>query len=256
MRSAPWAYFDTSVLLKRYIRISAKRVRRRREHPYRQRYRILSSAITPVETMSALCRRRASGDPAKDDFTEILSRIRKDRSYRELVSVTPLVLSHAEELVQTTGVKTLDALHLASVQAFQAMLGMPIPFTTANVRQRDAASRLDLTVIGGSHRTPRFDSGAFSGPPLTSGWVCSRTGICGMPCEASRPQRSLNCNPSIRRRDNPPKPQPNPRAKRIECRASSGSLPNISGSREYALNSLPPPAVTFIDQHLVRRWPT
>lgn len=144
MRLAPWAYFDTSVLLKRYVREAGSAQAR----ASLRRYRFLSSAITPVETMSALCRRRTSGELTEDDFAAILSRIRKDRSYWELVAVTPLVLTNAEGLIQTTGVKTLDALHLASVQAFQAMSGIRIPFITADIRQRDAASRLDLTVVG------------------------------------------------------------------------------------------------------------
>ncbi len=83
---APWAYFDTSVLLKRYIR----------------------------EAGSAQARASL-------------------RRYRFL---------------RTTQVKTLDAPHLASVVAFQAMSGIRIPFITADVRQWDAASQLDLTVIG------------------------------------------------------------------------------------------------------------
>lgn len=139
----PWAYFDTSVLLKRYIReagsVQARAILRR--------HRFLSSAIAPVEAISALCRRRALGELSEQDLTVILSRMRQDRSYWELVAVTPLVLTQAEELIRTTGVKTLDALHLASVLAFQAMSGIRIPFITADIRQRDAASQLDLTVM-------------------------------------------------------------------------------------------------------------
>lgn len=40
---------------------------------------------------------------------------------RRILMRVPLVLTHAEELVQTTGVKTLDALHLGSALAFQAV---------------------------------------------------------------------------------------------------------------------------------------
>ena len=141
--SAPWAYFDTSVLLKRYVREEGSAQVRLSL----RRYRFLSSALTPVEARSALCRRRMSGDLTEQDFTTILSRIRRDRSYWELVVITPLVLTHAEELVQTTGVKTLDALHLGSALAFQAVTGIRIPFITADLRQRDAARRLDLTVV-------------------------------------------------------------------------------------------------------------
>lgn len=139
----PWAYFDTSVLLKRYIREAGSAQAR----ATLRRHRFLSSAIAPVEAISALCRRRASGELAEQDLTVILSRMRQDRSYWELVAVTPLVLTHTEELIRTTGVKTLDALHLASALAFQAMSGIRIPFITADIRQRDAASQLDLTVM-------------------------------------------------------------------------------------------------------------
>jgi predicted nucleic acid-binding protein len=140
---APWAYFDTSVLLKRYVREEGSAQAR----VSMRRYRFLSSALTPVEARSALCRWRISGDLTEQDFTTILSRIRRDRSYWELVVITPLVLTHTEELVQTTGVKTLDALHLGSALAFQALAGIRIPFVTADIRQRDAARRLDLTVV-------------------------------------------------------------------------------------------------------------
>ena len=84
----------------------------------------------------------------------ILSHIQNDRSYWGLVAVTSLVLTHTEELIRATGMKTLDALHLGSVPAFQTVSGLRIPFITADIRQRDAASRLDLTVVWiGSART-------------------------------------------------------------------------------------------------------
>ncbi len=140
---APWAYCDTSVLLKRYIREKGSAQTR----ALLRRYRFLSSAIAPVEAMSALCRWRASGELAEHDFHIILSRFRKDRAYWELIVVSPLVLARAEELIQTTALKTLDALHLASALAFQAMSGIRIPFLTADARQRDAASGLDLDVV-------------------------------------------------------------------------------------------------------------
>lgn len=138
-----WAYCDTSVLLKRYIREKGSAKAR----ALLRRYRFLSSAITPVEAMSALCRRRTVGDLEERDFNIILSHIRKDRAYWELVTVTPLVLARAEELIQTTSLNTLDALHLASALAFQATSGIRVPLLTADVRQRDAASRLELNVV-------------------------------------------------------------------------------------------------------------
>ncbi len=140
---APWAYFDTSVLVKRYVKEPGSA----RARALLRRYHFLSSAITPVEAMSALCRRRAAGDLADKDFGAILSRIERDRPYWELVEVSPVVLAEAERLIRRTAVRTLDALHVASAITFQTVSGSHIPFVTGDGRQRIAAEETDLDLI-------------------------------------------------------------------------------------------------------------
>ena len=141
----PWAYFDTSALVKRYVKedgtIHALRLIRR--------HRILTSAVTPIEALSALGRRRSSGELEERDFALILSRMRQDRAQWELVEVSPLVLSRAEDLVLQTSLRTLDTLHLASALTFQAAVGMALPFVTWDIKQRAAAEQFQLEVIGG-----------------------------------------------------------------------------------------------------------
>lgn len=143
MTSARWAYFDTSVLVKRYIKEEGSTVARR----LLQRYRLLSSAITSVEVLSALSRRRTGGELTPRDFLAIRSRLHKDRSYWELVEVGAIILSQAEDLVQKTGLRTLDAVHVASALSFQAASGLTIPFVTADIKQRAAAETLALNLI-------------------------------------------------------------------------------------------------------------
>ncbi len=143
MKQTPWAYFDTSVLVKRYVKEQGSAAARR----LLQRYRFLSSALAPVEVLSVLSRRRTLGELTQRDFVAIRSRLRKDRSYWELVEVGEIVLNQAEELIKKTGLKTLDALHLASALTFQAASGLTIPFITADVRQRKAAETLGLNLI-------------------------------------------------------------------------------------------------------------
>lgn len=138
MTSARWAYFDTSVLVKRYIKEKGSTAARR----LLQRYRLLSSVIAPVEVLSALSRRRTAGQLTPRDF-----RPHKDRSYWELVEVGTIILSQAEELVQKTGLRTLDAGHVASALSFQAASGLTVPFITADIKQRDAAETLVLNLI-------------------------------------------------------------------------------------------------------------
>lgn len=141
--SSRWAYFDTSVLVKRYVKEEGSTAARR----LLQRYRFLSSAVVPVEVLSALSRRRTAGELAERDFLAIRSRLHKDRGYWELVEVGAIVLSQAEELVQKTRLRTLDALHVASALTFQAASGLTVPFITADVRQREAAETLALNLI-------------------------------------------------------------------------------------------------------------
>ncbi|BFU91723.1 MAG: ribonuclease VapC [Nitrospira sp.] len=143
MRRTRWAYCDTSVLVKRYVKEQGSAVAQR----LLQQYRFLSSAIAPVEVLSILSRRCTLGELSQRDFFAIRSRLNKDRSYWELVEVGEIVLNQAEDLAQKTGLRTLDALHLASVLTFQAASGLTIPFMTADVRQRKAAESLGLNLI-------------------------------------------------------------------------------------------------------------
>ncbi len=141
--AAPWAYFDTSVLVKRYVREPGSS----RARALFRRHRFLSSAIAPLEVMAALCRRRAAGELIPEDFSAILTRMREDRSYWELVEVSPLVLSRAEELIGDGVLRTLDAIHVASAVAFETASGVRVPFITGDARQQGAATHVGLDVV-------------------------------------------------------------------------------------------------------------
>lgn len=138
-----WAYFDTSALAKRYLKEAGSVVVKRAL----QRYRILSSSVTALEMLSALERRRTTGELADRDALAIRTRMQKDRAYWELVEVGPLVLAEAEAVIQKTGLRTLDALHVASALVVQQTSGLTLPFITADAKQREAAERLALTVM-------------------------------------------------------------------------------------------------------------
>jgi uncharacterized protein len=139
-----WAYFDTSALVKRYISepgsLQVRQLLRRHE--------FLSSALTPVELLSDLSRRRRGGDLSEQSFMALLRRIQLDRARWELVEVGSSVLNRAEELVQeNVSIRTLDAIHVASLVTFQTAAGRRIPFITGDGRQREAATHLGLDVI-------------------------------------------------------------------------------------------------------------
>ena len=142
--AATWAYFDTSALVKRYIsEPGSLQVRQ-----LLRRHGFLSSALTPVELLSALSRRRREGDLSEPTFVALVRRIQLDRVRWELVEVGSLVLNRAEELVQgNLSLKTLDAVHVASLVIFQTSSGRGTPLVTSDGRQRDAATQLGLDVI-------------------------------------------------------------------------------------------------------------
>lgn len=137
------AYFDTSALVKNYIReAGSSRVR-----GLLTSYEFLSSAITPIELHSAVQRRRRQGEITQPNYNSIVSRLAKDRSYWQLVEVVPQILSKAEELVKPANVRTLDAIHIASAIIIQDSLTTPLPFISADERQLAAAQSCKLSVI-------------------------------------------------------------------------------------------------------------
>ena len=139
----PFAYFDTSVVVKRYVLEASSTMAR----TLLRRYRCLSSAILPVEVISALTRRRAAGDVAAATFALISSRLAEDRGHWELVPLTGPLLALAENLVRRHLLRTLDAIHLAAALTFRDRSGVRVPFVTADARQREAAEPAGLSTL-------------------------------------------------------------------------------------------------------------
>jgi len=137
------AYFDTSALVKNYVReAGSSRVR-----GLLTRYEFLSSVITPIELQSAVQRRHRQREITRANYNAIISRVANDRSYWQLVEVVPQLLSKAEGLVKTENVRTLDAIHIASAIIIQESFPTPLPFISADERQLAAAQNCELSVI-------------------------------------------------------------------------------------------------------------
>ena len=138
----PWGYFDSSVVVKRYVPESGSSLARE----VIRRHAFLSSAIAPLETVSALSRRRRSGEVDQNTFNSIVSRIELDRAHWELVPIDREVLECAEGIVRNLSIRSLDAIHIASALSFQERFGNRIPFFSADERQLDAAAGAGLQV--------------------------------------------------------------------------------------------------------------
>lgn len=139
----PWAYFDTSVIVKRYVREEGSE----RTQKLLRNYRFISSAITPVEASTSFRLRKDSGDIEVRHFDAIIKRFDSDRHSWELIETGKDVLDRAERLGRENKVRALDAIHIASVILFRESTSLKVPFVTADSAQRDAAAVLSLDVV-------------------------------------------------------------------------------------------------------------
>jgi len=142
LRPAP-AYFDSSVLLKRYVREKGTD----RALVLMHRHIIISAALAPLEMRSALRRLAFDGGLPPKAFHAALKRIQTDREKWDLVTISVEILDTAERLAVDLNVRSLDAMHLACASACQSHLNRTIPFVTADIRQRDGALSLGLEAI-------------------------------------------------------------------------------------------------------------
>ena len=138
-----WAYFDTSVLVKCYVAEQGTQ----EALSLTGRHAVLSSAITPIEVTSALRRQEAAGGLTRRQSDRAFLRFRADREHWNLLELDRHVLVRAESVVGIALMRTLDALHLASVLVFQTETDLRPPFITGDAQQRRAAEALGLNVV-------------------------------------------------------------------------------------------------------------
>ena len=138
-----WAYFDTSVLVKRYVREDGSE----KAQKLLRKYRFISSAITPIEASTSFRRRKDSGDIERHHFDAIIKRFDSDRQSWELIETGKDVLDRAERFGRENRVRALDAIHIASAVLFREATGQKVPFITADSAQSDASAVLSLDIV-------------------------------------------------------------------------------------------------------------
>lgn len=143
MVSGPrWAYADTSILVKRYVREpgSADAGRLTSAHE------VVTSRLAHVEVVSALYGKHRGGTLAPRSLTAAVARFEEERRWWTLVELVPLVLARAEDIIRRIPVRTADAIHIASALFFQEAVGIAVPFLTSDARQRRSAEKAGLRV--------------------------------------------------------------------------------------------------------------
>ena len=130
-------YVDSSALLKRYVDEPDSDTA---EALLQSDSSLLTGRHTIVEVRRNLARLLGEGEAtaARSAFVE-------DLAVLSLVELDEVTCETAAGIAELTGVRTLDALHLAAAQR----VGAPaVPILTFDVRQAQAARGLGLTVVG------------------------------------------------------------------------------------------------------------
>lgn len=130
-------YVDSSALLKRYVDEpdSAQADELLRTDP-----ELITGRHTIVEVRRNLAR-LASGR----DLATVKAAFRDDLKAFAVVELDSATCERAAEVAEQSGIRTLEALHLA---AAHRVGGTAIPFLTFDVRQAQAARALGFTVVG------------------------------------------------------------------------------------------------------------
>jgi predicted nucleic acid-binding protein len=130
-------YVDSSALLKRYVDEADSDAA---DALLRSDPSLITARHTSVEVRRNLARVLSGRDlaEARADFA-------RDLGTFAIIELDEQTCDAAAGLAEVTGVRTLDALHLA---AAQRVGGPAVPFLTFDVRQAQAARSLGLTVVG------------------------------------------------------------------------------------------------------------
>ena len=130
-------YVDSSALLKRYVDEPDSGTA---ESLLRSDPSLVTARHTIVEVRRNLARLLEERDAAaaRSAFLE-------DRDALSIVELDEVTCEMAAVIAELTGVRTLDALHLAAVQRVG---GAAVPLLTFDMRQAQAARSLGLTVVG------------------------------------------------------------------------------------------------------------
>jgi predicted nucleic acid-binding protein len=130
-------YVDSSALLKRYIEEPDSDVA---EYLLRSDPSLLTGRHTIVEVRRNLARLLGGRDlaAARAAFTS-------DLDVLSIVELDEVTCEGAAAIAEVTGVRSLDALHLAAARRIG---GPAVPFLTFDIRQAQSARSLGLTVIG------------------------------------------------------------------------------------------------------------
>jgi predicted nucleic acid-binding protein len=110
-----------------------------------KQYAPFSSAILSLEILSALRKRCNVGDLTREQLLCAVTAWNQDRHSWNLLRPEPVVLDRSEQYILTLGLRTLDALHVASARILEERTNLQIVFFTSDERQFAAARQIGMS---------------------------------------------------------------------------------------------------------------
>jgi predicted nucleic acid-binding protein len=133
------AFFDSSAFAKRYI---AEPGSDKVEKICLQSSMLGVSSICLPEIISALCRLRRQSAITEDQYETAKQALLRDLQDALVCNITPSVIKQSIHILETSKVRSLDALHIACALEFQAEA-----FVSSDVHQLSAAKTAGLKVL-------------------------------------------------------------------------------------------------------------
>jgi len=130
-------YVDSSALLKRYVDEPESEAA---EELLRSDSQLITGRHTSIEVRRNLARLLG-----ERELSRMRAAFHADLSAFALVELDATLCEGAAAIAEVTGVRSLDALHLA---AAQRVGGSALPFLTFDLRQAQAARSLGFSVLG------------------------------------------------------------------------------------------------------------
>jgi predicted nucleic acid-binding protein len=132
-------FFDSSAFAKRYImEPGSDKV----EKICSQSAMLGVSSICLPEIISALSRLRRKSVITEDQYESAKQALLKDLEDALICNITPSVIKQSIHILESSEIRTLDALHVACALEFEAET-----FVSSDIRQLSAANKAGLKVL-------------------------------------------------------------------------------------------------------------
>ena len=140
-------YFDSSALVKRYVEEEGTGVVQRL---CEENALVATSRLTYPEILSALTRKRRTGELSTDSYSEVTDRFNKDWSQVSVIEFHEEVFRKLKSLIEKYSLRAADAVQLASAIWLRETIKEPVTFISSDLDLLKAARAEKLLLVNPS----------------------------------------------------------------------------------------------------------